>query len=378
VERHWSRRNFLKLGAAVAAAGVVAPKMLAQEANEPPKLEYRMLGKTGIQVTSVAFGCMVSPEHIIARAVDAGVNWLDTAHSYKGGRNEHEVGRVLKDRRDKAGICTKVKMGSSADMLAKLDISLERLQTDHVDLLLSHGASRPEHVTNEEHLKALQQAKESGKTRFIGVSTHSNMPAVIDALVAAKVYDAVLTRYDFQSADPEKPAGKALQEAVARAADAGIGVIAMKTQRGGFQNPTGGLTPFQAALKWVLDNKNISCAVPSAQDTTQLDQNLAVMGHRLGYLERRRLERFAAETASLYCTGCGLCDGVCPQGVSIPDVRRCAMYLDGYREPELARQSYREIEVNAAPCADCAVCAAQCAEGVALQPVLRDAHTRLA
>jgi hypothetical protein len=381
VDSHLSRRDFVKLGAVAAAVGAVAPRVLAQQAEEQaaqPQLEYRTLGKTGLKVTTASFGCMLSPEEIIARAVDAGVNWLDTAHTYRGGRNEYDVGRVVKGRRDKVYIATKTKKGSAAEMIGRLDISLERLQTDHVDLFMTHGVSKVADVTNEDYIDALQQAKKSGKTRLIGVTTHSNMPAVIDALVDAKVYDCVLTRFDFKSANPDTPGGKALKDAVARAAAAGIGVIAMKTQVGGFENPMGGLTPHQAALKWVLDNENISCAVAGAQNFTQLEQNLAVMGHRLGYLERRRLEKYAAETASLYCTGCSFCDGTCPDGVSIPDVRRCAMYMDGYHEPQLARETYREIPTNASPCQDCESCTARCVQGTALQPIMRDAHSRLA
>lgn len=377
-----SRRDFLKLGATAAAIGVVAPKLLAQEGGEqaaqPLKLQYRTLGKTGIKATAVSLGCMNAPENIIARAVDHGVTWLDTAYGYKGGKNEHEVGRVLQGRRDQVSICTKIPGQNAEQMLAKLDESLKRLQTDHVDLLLTHNVSSAAGVNNEESLKALQSAKQSGKTRFIGVSTHSNMPEVIDALVAAKVYDAVLTTFNFQAADPNTPGGKALQDSVARAAQAGIGVIAMKTQRGGFANPAGGLTPHQAALKWVLEHKNIAFAVPGARNPAQLDENLSVMGQDFGYFERRRLERFAAATASLYCSGCGECGGICPKGVSIPDVRRCAMYLDGYEDADLARETYRELQSNAARCMDCASCSAVCVNGQALAPILRSAHTRLA
>ena len=372
----WSRRDFLKCGAAAAAVGVVAPRSLvAQEtgADDTPEFEYRTLGRTGLQVTAVSIGCMVAPEPVIVKAFEMGVNWFDTAHSYKvaGEPSEQAVGRVLKGKRDKAYICTKVSAGSPASMLNALETSLQRLQTDHVDLLLIHGASSRGAVLDPNAMEALQQAKQSGKTRFIGVSTHSNMAECINAAVGAKIYDAVLTAYNFEAPQP-------LKDAVAAAKSAGVGIIAMKTQRGNFASPAGGLTPHQAALKWVLDDPNVTCAIPGIRSFTQLESNMAVMRKRLTYFDRRRLERYAAATAGMYCIGCGECAGTCPFGVDIPEVRRCAMYLDGYRDMALARENYRLLHANAARCLDCATCSARCVRRVALQPTLRDTHRRLA
>ena len=384
--RSISRRDFLKLGATATAIGMVAPKVFAAEGEKKPALEFRDLGRTGLKVTTVGLGCMVAPEAVVAKAFDMGINWFDTANGYKvdGEPSELAVGRVFKDRRDKAFICTKIGFAGQKPMMQSLETSLTRLGTDHVELLLSHGADckspggtdakgRPKNkaVFNEDAMAVLEQAKKQGKARFIGTSTHSGMVEVIDAVVEAKIYDAVLTVYNFGSP-------KDLRDAVANAKKAGIAVIAMKTQRGGFKDPAAGMTPHQAALKWVLDDANICCAVPGTRDFAQLDQNFGVMGTRLGYLERRKLERFAQATAGLYCTGCGRCAGTCAKGVSIPDVRRCAMYLDGYRDEALARTNYREVLADAAACAGCEICTARCVNGVALQPILAGAHSRLA
>lgn len=400
-----SRRDFLKLSATAAAVGLVVPQVLAADGAEAKSaLEYRTLGRTGLKVTAVSIGCMQAPENAIAKAFDHGLNWFDTAHSYKQGKNEEEVGRVLAgDRRKNVYICTKIGPTTAAGLMEKIETSLKRLNTDHVDLLLAHGVSRRDveevngkprndAVFNAEMMAGLEQAKKEGKTRFIGVSTHTNMADVLGFVVEAKVYDAVLTTYNY-TADAK------LKAAIAQAKQAGVGVIAMKTQapvnslmkeyakqkaadpaapEPKLPIPLNGLKMHEAALKWVLDDANISCAVPGATSLDFLDQNVAMMGRPITYFDRRRLEQVAEASRRAYCLGCSECADVCPQGVCIADVRRSLMYLQGYGDETLARAAYRELPVNAGACATCAGCAARCVRGVALQPVLREAHMRLA
>jgi uncharacterized protein len=368
----FSRRDFLKTGPAALAVAATTPSWLSAQPTAALPLEHRVLGRTGLQVTAVSLGCMVAPEEVIAAAVDRGVNWLDTANGYKNGQNEGEVGRVLRGRRDKAYISTKIRSGTRETMQSQIDTSLTRLQTDYVDNLMIHDVRNRAQVFNETNMEVLQAAKQAGKTRFLGFSTHNGMAETINAAVEAEIYDVILTSFNFSNANP------ALLEAVTRAHGAGIGIIAMKTQLGDFPDPQGGLTPHQAALKWVLENEHVTCAVPGTRDFQQLDQNLAVMGQRLGYFEGRELEKYVLATAELHCTDCGSCQGVCPNGVDVRDVRRCAMYLEGYRDPTLARESYRQLALNASPCVDCAQCEVTCTAGTALKPLLSRTHMQLA
>ena len=343
-------------------------------------MEYRNLGKWGVKLSKVGLGSYLTigmhvsddlAAECVALAFDSGINWFDTAHGYKGGRNEAEVGRALKDKRDRVYISTKLNGAGVDKMLADLDVSLQRLQSDYVDNLMVHGLSRRAEVLDGDHLEALERAKKAGKTRFLGFSCHSNMAECMEAVAESGFFDDVVVKFNY-TADAR------LLAAVEKAAGAGIGVIAMKTQLGDFPNPGGTLTPHQAALKWVLDNPNITCAVPGTRDFRQLEQNIAVMGQRLAAWERRELERYAAETAALQCTGCGSCQEACPYGVEVAEVRRCSMYLDGYRDPDLARENYRELAGNAAPCVDCSDCVVRCTQGTNLQPMLQQTHLRLA
>ena len=320
---------------------------------------------------------MVANETVMARALDMGINWFDTAYRYKDGRNEEELASALGSRRKEVYICTKVPKSSPSSMEKMFEKSLKRLRSDYVDMLLVHSVTTREDVTNPETMTFMQKAKQAGKTRFIGVSTHKNMANCIDAAVDAKIYDAVLSTYSYAVSPPP------LRTAITRARKEGVGIIAMKTQMGSanpkeFPSSSGGLTPHQAALKWVLDNPDVTCAVPGTRDLRQLAQNVAVMGQRLGALDRANLFLFATAARGMHCLGCGACDGRCPQGVNVSEVRRCAMYLNGYGDPNLARDNYRLVAANAQPCASCTSCTVACAAGTALHPILRGLHARLA
>jgi len=274
-----SRRGFLKFGAAAALGAVAARTLTAAGANRKseagvgkmPALKYRVLGKTGLKVTAVSMGCMYAPEAVIRRAFDLGLNWFDTAWTFGRGRIEWALGRVLKGKRDQAYICTKQPRETAEKMIERFEGSLKRLRTDYADTLLIQSIIEPSEVADEEAMKALQQAKASGKTRFIGVSVHRQVAECIRAALDAGIYDVVLASYHWEQ--PES-----VKDAIAAARRAGLGVVAMETQRGGrIAERTEGLTRKQTELKWALDDPNITCAVPPAFTPEELDANIAVM-----------------------------------------------------------------------------------------------------
>src|ERR1700691_501540 len=156
------------------------------------RMQYRTLGRTGIKVSPYALGAMMfgpfgNPDHedsirIIHKALDAGINFVDTADRYSDGESEEIVGKALKGRRDDIVLATKLWMPMGDDpnqrgnsrrwIMTEIEHSLRRLQTDHVDLYQIH---RPDPDTDiEETLSALSDLIHSGKVRAIGSST---MPA---------------------------------------------------------------------------------------------------------------------------------------------------------------------------------------------------------
>src|SRR5512142_660992 len=133
-----SRRDFLAAGLVLPAAGLrpgnplLAPEESARP--EPVKLTYRTLGKTGLSVTSLAFGCMTTSDpSVIRRAADLGINLFDTARVYQNGNNERMVGAALKDVRKNVILSSKSIARTKAELLADLDKSLSELGTDYLE-----------------------------------------------------------------------------------------------------------------------------------------------------------------------------------------------------------------------------------------------------
>ena len=329
-------------------------------------MEERTLGRTGLKLTVVSFGAMLTPEpEVIRLAIDQGVNYIDTARKYMGGRNEEIVGRAVKGVRDKVFIATKTLPDSTtkAEIIRDVETSLKTLGTDHIDVIQLHSLTGRERIFIAETREALAQLKRQGKVRFCGVTTHTNEAEVLNALAddPEHFFDTCLVKYNFK-------ADKAVSIAIDRAASAGIGIIAMKTQVGGYDvSGLGRITPHQAALKWALQNPRVTMAIPGMKNLTQLREDIAVMGMPFTYADLRRLDRYAEAIAPFYCTFCGNCESGCPRGVEISTVNRALMYAEGgYHDLSLARATYAELpqQAAAAACADCAGCAARCVNGL--------------
>ena len=175
-------------------------------------MEYRRLGRTGLKISEVCLGTMTfgTPEwgiteekakSIVDLALEAGVNTFDTANSYADGRSEEMLGRLLKNRRDKLIVATKVfnPMGRDINdsgtsrwhIMRSAEESLQRLQTDYIDLYQIHHVDRE--ATNEERLRALDDLVRQGKVRYIGVSNEYAW-RLCDALWISELHH--LTRYE--------------------------------------------------------------------------------------------------------------------------------------------------------------------------------------
>ncbi|MBT4484819.1 MAG: hypothetical protein HOC71_14200, partial [Candidatus Latescibacteria bacterium] len=227
-----NRREFLRK-AAVGSASVVASLAAAGlfprrvPAKEFKRVFYRQFGSTGFGASEMGFGAMnMRDPALVHAAIDSGINYIDTAHSYMNGVNEQIVGQVMKDRRKEVFLTTKIKFYKQnidiKDMPDMLTTSLKRLQTDHVDLVLLHVCDKREEVLDDRLMKIFDDYRKKGQTRFIGVSTHENQAEMLDAAVESKFWEAVLTGYNYFS-PPE------LTAAIQRAREAGLAITAMKT-----------------------------------------------------------------------------------------------------------------------------------------------------
>jgi uncharacterized protein len=382
-----NRMEFLKAGLVGTTSALIGGNALAEAlkyvvSSEPlsfPAPVYRTLGRTGLKVTVVSFGAMLVPEpEILKIAFDKGINYVDTARKYMDGKNEEIVGKALKGRRDKVYVATKTLPTSQSkqDIIRDVEASLKALETDYIDVIQLHNLTDKERVFIPETREALTRLREQGKVRFFGVTTHKHQTEVLNALVDDKdrFFDTALVAYNFEST-PE------IGEAIARLAKAGVGVIAMKTQAGGYKpEQVDSISPHQAALKWVLQNPNVTMAIPGMKNLAHLKENSAVMGMPLKLAEVRILQQYHAAVQPYYCDLCGTCENACPKGVDISTVNRSLMYVEGYRNYELALSTYREIpqRANATACLGCPVCIASCVRGLNIAARMERARNVLA
>jgi hypothetical protein len=304
---------------------------------------------------------MLTPEaEVMEVAFDHGINYVDTARRYMGGKNEEIVGRALKGRRNRIYLATKIQPASvSKEAIFKdVETSLKALETDYIDVIQLHNLTDGVRISDPAIREALVRLKEQGKVRFFGVTSHTNQVQVLNALLEDKdnFFDTALVGYNFKS-------GNDLKETIAKAAQKKIGIIAMKTQAGGYvTDALGPISPHRAALKWVLQDKNVTAAIPGMRDLTELREDVGAMGLKFSYFDELVLQRYGAAVSPYYCHFCGQCESSCPNGVAISTINRSIMYAEAYRSRELSLATYREIPATASAsvCLDCQTCVARC------------------
>lgn len=195
------RRDFMATAAAAAAS--IQPALRAG-ASEPGLLEKRPLGKTGVMLSVIGFGGIVVKDaeqsranHSVARAVERGVNYFDVAPTY--GDAEDKLGPALEPFRKDAFLACKTHERAKADAERELDVSLKKLRTDHFDLYQLHALSTMDDLEKVfapgGAMETLIEAKEKGKTRFLGFSAHSGEVAL--AAMDRYEFDTILFPFNF-------------------------------------------------------------------------------------------------------------------------------------------------------------------------------------
>ena len=231
-----SRRQFLEDIGFGAAAGT-SLLLLKDAASARPTTDLipsRTLGRTGAKVSILAFGCgsrflMYREEEsalsILNRAIDLGITYLDTAYAYGDGESETRVGKVMASRRKEVWLATKIPDRTRDEFLRRLEGSLKRLRTDHVDLVHIHGLGQAGDLAKIEApdgaLKGLMEAREQKMARFVGITSHTN----------GEVMAKAIERHDLDCVQVALNASRngRFEELALPAANAkNLGVIAMK------------------------------------------------------------------------------------------------------------------------------------------------------
>ena len=371
------RRHFMKssvMGASLSLLSSSPLTAITRQAGPSPgaqgKVITRSLGRTGIELPVVSMGVMRADNPALVRAaLESGMKHLDTAHGYQKGNNETMLGELLKDYpRDSFVISTKVPPDAKDAFLASLDLSLKRLRMEYVDILYVHGLTAGDDVLSPSTLEALRAARENGKARHIGVSTHRNEPEVIRAAIRSGVYEVVLTSVNFkQDHYPE------VRKAIAEAAAAGVGIVAMKTMAGAFHDKER-TKPIncKAALKWVLQDPNVTTAIPGITAFDQLTENAGV-NRDLAMTEQEKSSLLPGKSeGGLYCPGCSGCTDRCTKGLPVPDIMRAYMYTYGYRDARLAQDLLAGLRIAGDPCGECEECTVGCPRGFDVPRRVRD------
>ena len=381
----FNRRGFLKTGI-TGAAGILAlsPALAAKEASPQGKnITFRTLGKTGIKVPVVSFGVMRADNPNLCKAAyEKGITLFDTANGYQNGNNELMLGNLLKNYPRKSFILeTKVKPAgvdrdghpsgetTAEDFLAKFKTSLSRLQMDYVDILYIHDVRNPELLEYKPITDAIKNLKKEGKTKYIGFSTHANMPTVINAAAESKVWDVILTVYNFKLDNIAE-----MDSALKKANEAGIGIVAMKTIAGGGFLDKEKTKPINstAAIKWALSNPNIHTAIPGMTAFDHLDMNVKIMEDiNLSDQEKKDILIASAEQG-LFCTGCTNCVPACPKKLPVPDLMRAYMYAYGYSNPALAYELLADLGTGSSPCSNCQTCTVTCTNNFKVKEKIAD------
>jgi hypothetical protein len=344
-----------------------------EESRKIGRLIYRTLGRTGLRLPVVSMGSSYAIE-LFHAAHDAGIVYIHTSSSYSERNHERMLGRTIQSvPRDSFVIATNpdlpykpdsrsdrsLDIGTDANPSAiaeSLEGSLQRLGLDHVDIYYLASVGRRESTLHEPYMRAFEKLKKEGKTRFIGITTHSNEPEAIRAAAENGFWDVVLTAYNFRQSHREE-----VRAAIGQAARAGLGVVAMKTQAGVYwSRPLGKKINMRAALKWVLQDENVHTTIPAFSNYDEMRESLSVM-EDLTLTSEERQDLGLGQALGLsgfYCQQCGKCLEQCREGLNVPALMRASMYAFGHQNPQKALAAlpgWSSVDIGCSRCNECDV-----------------------
>jgi predicted aldo/keto reductase-like oxidoreductase len=346
-------------------------------------MQYSILGKTGLKVSRLGFGCMRLPMKsaaevdrdkaipMLRRAVELGITYFDTAVGYCGGDSQRVLGEAMEKIRGKVILSTKNPHYAKDDKKGwwkNLEDSLERLRTNHIDIYNFHGMSYERYelgVAGEDGLyKEMLKAKEQGLIRHICHSFHGTLES-LKKCIDTGLFESVTLQYNLLD--------QSLEEGIVYAAEHGMGVVVMGPVGGGrlgypsekAAELVGGVksTP-ELALRFVVSNENVILALSGMSTIEQLEENVATVSGagKLTLEDHKKIEAAVEERkklAGLYCTGCNYCMP-CPDGVDIPANFEILNAERVFGLTEHAKSRYAALGGKAALCRQCGKCVELC------------------
>jgi len=426
-----NRRHFLKkstfgiIGAGVAARSGFSERKQQESSSSPRIKGYRTLGRTGFKVSDISLGYTMD-EGIIGTALDAGMNYIDTAEQYPG--HHRVLASVMKGRNRKdVFITTKLQVledTSKEGFLKRSRKCLEELEMDYVDCMMMHCPEKAETLKTEGFHAAMEVLKTEGRVKHVGVSNHGSfwyqdseetMDKVLLAAADDGRFDVFLLAYNFLKLDQgervlqvckEKKIGSVLMKSTPTAIFYSMkaSIEAMKVKgREISEFRANGLKRYQekmdkaevfiekynlknpqeiqgAAIRFVLDNPNVNSVSLPPKTYDELDRFIGLSGSSLDDLDKARLTAYEEGCGELYCRhACGVCEPQCPHGVPINTIMRYFRYFAAQGREKEAMLNYASIPgVKADLCRNCpGLCESSCPHNVPVQGMLIIADNQL-
>ena len=368
------------------------------------------MGKTGIPVSALGFGCMrlptvqggtVDEELAVAMmrtAIDNGVNYFDTAYVYHSGQSEAVLGRALDNGyRDRVSIATKMPTWSvtqASDFDRFFEEQCERLHTDRIDFYLLHNLSQERWalLKNLNIARWAEKAKQQGRIGFFGFSFHHSFD-IFKQFIDSYDWDFCQIQYNYMNEDVQ-----AGTRGLQYAAKKDMAVVIMEPLLGGnLANPPGPVrrifesspvkrTPADHALQWLWNKPEISLVLSGMSAMDQVTQNIESAGRsgvgtmteeNLRIIDLARTEY--RKLSAISCTKCAYCMP-CPNGVDIP--RNLELYNEGimYNNFGLSKGLYTTVfpaSIRAEQCTACRSCEEKCPQHIAISSWLAKIHQTL-
>lgn len=385
-------------------------------------MHYRKFGRLDWQVSALGLGAMRLPVidndpkqineepaiALIRRAIDGGINYVDTAYTYHGGTSEPLLGRALKDGyRERIRLATKLpcwKVEKAEDFDRYLDEQLVRLNTSHIDFYLLHSLNKGswQNMHNLGVLREAERALVDERVRHLGFSFHDSYDVFKDIVDGYDGWTFCQIQYNYL--DIEYQAGiKGLQYA----ADKGLAVVVMEPLRGGLLAGNAGFRPGKGvpasvqalwdkaeirrkpaewALQWLWDQVEVSVVLSGMSTAGQLEENLISASRSgVGTLSEAELALVAEvraefqRLAPIPCTECGYCQP-CPNNVLIPKIFAAYNEATMFNAQEYGRIAYNQWiapENRAGQCLKCGECEEKCPQHIQIMEWLERADRYL-
>jgi len=327
-------------------------------------MEYRVLGKTGLTVSTLGFGGIPiqridaeGTKALMHELVEAGINYIDTARGYTV--SEEYLGYGLEGIRDRFILATKSMSRTKDAMAADIEISLKNLRTNYIDLYQIHNPTvqQLEQVCAEGGaLEALLEAKSAGKVRHLGVTAHA--AETVERALELDWVETVMFPYNIVETHGEYLIEKCQEK--------NVGFIVMKPLAGG------AIEDASLAMRFVCANKNISVVIPGMADSRELEQNLTAAedASPLSPAELAKVEQLRKELGTQFCRRCNYC-APCTVGIPIPGTFVLEGYLSRYGLGDWARSRYAGQARKASDCIGCGICETRCPYNLPIREMLK-------